>query len=83
MFTRNIMPVRVIKYLSPIIVYVLALISFTHTGWLTGLALMHSFLLLPLFELAITTDDKNLDEAEAEIAKAFPTWKSNICSVEP
>lgn len=64
------MPVRVIKYLSPIIVYVLALISFTNTGWLTGVALMHSFLLLPLVEMVITTDDTNLDEAETEIAKA-------------
>lgn len=64
------MPVKALKYLSPLIVYVFAFISFSFSGWLTGLALMHAFILLPLLELVITTDEKNLDEAEAEIAKS-------------
>lgn len=64
------MPVKAIKYFSPVIVYVLAFISFSFTGWLTWLALFYAWVLMPLVELFIRPDEKNFDEAEAEIVKA-------------
>jgi alkane 1-monooxygenase len=64
------MPVKTLKYLSPIIVYVLAFIALTFSGWLTLAAVGYAYLFLPLLELIIHPDENNLDEAEAEIAKA-------------
>lgn len=63
------MHVKALKYISPAIVYVLAFIAFSFTGWLTCVALLYAWALLPLVELFIKPDPKNLDEAEAEIAK--------------
>ncbi|MDQ6757449.1 MAG: alkane 1-monooxygenase [Bacteroidota bacterium] len=64
------MPVKTLKYLSPAIVYVLAFIAFSFTGWVTWIAMLYAWLFLPLIELIIKPDSKNLDEAEIEIAKA-------------
>lgn len=63
------MSIRTLKYLSPAIVYVLAFISFSFTVWFTGLALLYAWIFIPLIELFIYPDTKNLNEAEAEIAK--------------
>jgi alkane 1-monooxygenase len=64
------MPIKALKYLLPAIVYLLAFIAFTFSGWLTWIAMMYAWLFLPLIELMINPDAKNLNEAEAEIAKA-------------
>ena len=63
------MHVKAIKYLSPAIVYVLAFIAFSFTGWITFVALLYAWVLLPLVEFFIQPDPKNLNGAEAELAK--------------
>lgn len=63
------MTIKVLKYISPAIVYVLAFIAFSFSGWLTWLAIIYAWILLPLIELILKPDTKNLNEAEAEIAK--------------
>ena len=64
------MPVKALKYLLPVLVYIFAFIAFTFSGWVTWLAMLYAWFFLPLAELIIKPNPKNLDEAEAEIAKA-------------
>ncbi len=63
------MQVRVFKYFSPLLVYVSAWIAFTGSGWLTWIPLLYAWVLLPLFELLIPPDKKNLEKAEEELTK--------------
>ena len=63
------MPVKALKYFLPVLVYIFAFIAFTFSGWVTWLAMFYAWFFLPLAELIIKPNPKNLDEAEAEIAK--------------
>ena len=70
------MRIKAFKYISPITVYIFALIAFTARGWLTWLPMMYAWVLLPLMELFIKHDAKNLDAAEEELVKKdkFYDW---------
>jgi alkane 1-monooxygenase len=63
------MNIKAFKYLSPLFVYVLAWLAFTQTGWLTWSTMLYAWVLLPLVELFITPDEKNMSAAEEELAK--------------
>ena len=63
------MKFRFLKYGSPVIVYLLAFLSFTHTGFLTWLALIYAWVLIPFTELFLSPQNRNLDAAEEAIAK--------------
>ncbi|MGG9961853.1 alkane 1-monooxygenase [Ferruginibacter sp. SUN106] len=63
------MHLKAFKYLSPAIVYALAWLSFTQNGWLTWCPLLYAWILLPITELFIRPDEKNMSAAEEELAK--------------
>lgn len=63
------MQVRAYKYLSPLVIYVLAWLAFTNTGWLTWAPMMYGWVLMPTAELFIKPDSKNLGAAEEELVK--------------
>jgi alkane 1-monooxygenase len=63
------MHIRVFKYLSPITIYVLAYLAFTSTGWLTWSPMIYVWIIIPLVELLIKPDEKNMNAAEEEVAK--------------
>ncbi len=63
------MRVKAFKYVTPITVYLLAFLAFTGRGWLTWLPMIHAWVLIPIAELFIKPDDKNLDAAEEELVK--------------
>ena len=63
------MQVRALKYLSPAFIYVLAWLAFTGNGWLTWSPMIYAWILMPLIELFINPDKKNLSAAEEELAK--------------
>lgn len=63
------MNIKAFKYLSPIIVYVLAWLAFTQSGWLTWSPMLYAWIFLPLVELFIKPDPKNMSAAEEELAK--------------
>jgi len=63
------MKIRAFKYLSPITIYMLAYLSFTSTGLLTWSPMMYAWIIIPLVELLIRPDEKNMDAAEEEVAK--------------
>lgn len=63
------MNIKAFKYLSPISIYILACLSFTHTGIYTWLPLIYAWILIPTAELCIKPDEKNMSAAEEEVAK--------------
>ena len=63
------MKIKALKYLSPIIVYVLAWLAFTQSGWLTWSPMIYAWVLLPLAELFIKPNAKNMNAAEEALAK--------------
>lgn len=63
------MPIKVFKYLSPISIYLLAILAFTYTGLYSWLPLIYAWLLLPLIELLLKPDAHNMDSAEEELAR--------------
>jgi alkane 1-monooxygenase len=64
------MHIRVIKYLTPVIIYIGAFNSFTITGWQIWIPLMIAWVFIPLMELIIKPDPKNISAAEEELVKA-------------
>jgi len=68
------MQVKAFKYLSPLIVYVMAWLAFTGNGWLTWIPMLYAWVILPLAELFIKPDEKNLTAAEEELAKKDPVY---------
>ena len=66
---KGLMNMRAFKYLCPLIAYVGAFISFTSKGWLCFLPLIVTWILLPVLELIIKPDVKNLSAVEEQVAK--------------
>ena len=60
---------KYLKYLNPLIVYLLAIIAFTHTGISCWLVLIYSWVFIPLAELFIQPSTKNMSDAEEELSK--------------
>lgn len=63
------MSTRVFKYLSPFVLYVGAIVSFLNSGFVVWLPLIYSWILIPLIELFIKPDERNLSQAGEELAK--------------
>ncbi len=63
------MNIQVLKYTSPLIVYILAIIAFTQTDIWCWLALIYAWVCIPLAELFLQPNEKNLAEAEEILAK--------------
>ena len=57
------------KYLTPFVLYVLALIAFNGNGIMCWYPLLYTFFMVPFAELFIKADAKNLDEVEEALAK--------------
>lgn len=64
------MQFKAAKYLSPLLIYILAIISFMSYGWLTYVALLYAFVLIPFVEMFTKPNTKNLSAVEEELAKA-------------
>ncbi len=57
------------KYLTPFILYVLALFAFNGTGLVCWYPLLYTFFIIPFIELFVKADARNLDEVEEALAK--------------
>lgn len=77
------MNVKILKYLSPVVIYLLALLSFSSTGWLVWLTLFYAWILLPATELFIKPVEKNKSQAEEELAKANKWYDYMLYLVVP
>ncbi|MBS1668957.1 MAG: alkane 1-monooxygenase [Bacteroidetes bacterium] len=63
------MNIRALKYALPLMLYVLAMISFSSHGIYCWLLLLFGWVLIPLMELLMKKDIRNLSQAEEEMAK--------------
>ena len=75
------MSIKAFKYLCPATVYVLAWLAFTQRGWLTWSPMLFAWIALPLAELFIKPDEKNLNTAEEELAKKDPVYDYLLYSI--
>ncbi|MBY0348937.1 MAG: hypothetical protein K2W79_11815 [Hydrotalea flava] len=58
-----------LKFTTSFILFLLAYMAFTHTGWWCLTALIYAWLLIPLIELLSSPDITNLSESEEKAAK--------------
>ena len=63
------MNIRALKFGLPLAIYLLAYISFTQYGWLVFAPVLFAFFIVPSVELLIPSNEKNLSDAEEQIAK--------------
>jgi alkane 1-monooxygenase len=60
---------KTFKYFSPFIIYILGWITFTQTGFSCWLSMLYAWVFIPLVELFLHPDKRNLDQVEEEMAK--------------
>jgi alkane 1-monooxygenase len=68
------MQIRAFKYASPFIVYIGAFRAFSVTGWQVWLPLVYAWVIIPLAELLLKPNSRNMNAAEEELAKADKTY---------
>ena len=62
--------IKYVKYLNPIILYFLAILSFTNAGIWCWLPMVFSWIFIPIVELFFKPNTTNLSAEEEQIAKA-------------
>ncbi len=77
------MPFRALKYLLPLSFYSTAWIAFTQFGWLTWIPMMYAWLVIPLVELLLKPDTRNLSAAEQDLARHNPWYDWMLYLVVP
>src|SRR5687767_10654010 len=68
------MKFRAFRYLAPLIIYIGAYSSFQVTGWVVWLPLIYAWVVIPLLELFIKPDSKNMNETEEQLARSNKTY---------
>jgi len=63
------MSLRAFKYISPFIIYIGSFRAFMVTGWEVWMPMIYAWLVIPLLELFIKPDPKNLSETEESFEK--------------
>lgn len=62
--------IKSFKYTTPFVLYLLSYLAFNNTGILCWVPLLYVFFFVPLLELFIAPDPKNLDAIEEQLAKS-------------
>lgn len=65
---------RPFTYLVPFIFYALALFSFQQAGLYSWIPVAYAFIIIPLFELAVKPNSRNLEKIEEELALKNPVY---------
>lgn len=73
--------IRAYKYLTPVFVYVLALLSFTGNGFICWLALIYAWIIIPVSELFLKADPANMQSSEEELASKDKTYDYILYSI--
>ncbi|HNP54418.1 MAG TPA: alkane 1-monooxygenase, partial [Ferruginibacter sp.] len=77
------MPVRALKYAAPLLLYVACFISFQQHGIDVWLPMIYAWVWIPLLELWLKPDEKNLSEAEETLAKQNPWYDAMLYAIVP
>ena len=62
--------IKSFKYTTPFVLYLLAFLAFSRTGIWCWIPILYVFFFIPIMELFIAPDPKNLDEVEEQLAKS-------------
>jgi len=65
---------RAFKYLSPFIIYIGTFHALRTTGWMVWLPLIYAWIVIPLLELFLKPNPRNLSEAEEQLARSDKTY---------
>jgi alkane 1-monooxygenase len=76
-------PFRVFKYASPVLVYLGSVQSFLGSGWVVLIPLIYAFVLIPVLELALPSNDQNMSEAEEELARSNKVYDWLLYAIVP
>lgn len=77
------MNLKALKYLATLTAAVAGIISLTSHGWLTFLAPLYGFFVIPLAELFVKPDAKNMSDMEEELVKNDRIYDFIIYSIVP
>lgn len=77
------MNTKVLKYLAVLQLPIVVIISFFSGGWWSWLAVFYTFGFIPIIELFISTDVKNMSKAEEEIAKKDKMYDYLVYMIVP
>jgi len=77
------MPFRSLKYLLPMSFYALAWMAFYRTGIWAWAPMLYAWLCIPLLELLITPDSRNLSAAEEDLARRNPLYDLLLYLIVP
>ncbi len=68
-YNYHSMSIKALKYLLPLTIYYTCWLSFSLTGWVTWLPMLYAWVAIPVAELFIHPNTKNLTAAEEELAR--------------
>ena len=74
---------RALTYLSTLVLGFTAVLAFTYQGILSYAPLMYGFVIIPVLELLLKPNERNLSEAEEELAKHDPIYDWMIYLMVP
>src|SRR5688500_12656983 len=77
------MRLRVFKYASPLLLYIGALYSFATEGFTVWLPLIYAWIVIPVLELLLEADERNMTAAEEELAKKDPVYDWLLYMIVP
>lgn len=77
------MKLRTLKYLLPLILYAGAILSFHAHGIVVWFPLILAWVMIPLFELFINPNSRNMSDAEEELAKADKVYDIILYLIVP
>ncbi len=77
------MNANVLKYSAVFIAVALAFFSLSATGWLAFSAAIYIFLMVPLLDAILPSDESNMTKAEEKIAKADRTFDYILYAIVP
>ncbi|MEO7264020.1 MAG: alkane 1-monooxygenase [Ferruginibacter sp.] len=63
------MQYKALKYLLPLLIYIGCAFAFTRHGILTWLPMIYAWIIIPVLELLIPADSRNMSQAEEDLAK--------------
>ncbi len=71
------------KYILPFVVFAGAYWSFSRQGWDTFVPMIYAFIFIPLLELMLKPDSRNLSATEESLAKNYPLYDWFLYTIVP
>ncbi len=74
---------KALKFILPLIFYVLAYFSFSYSGWLTWAPMIYGWIVIPGLELLVKPNEQNFSKMEEDIAKSNKLYDLMLYLIVP